>query len=58
VRRGLEVLIFLRGSSCAMTHLCFWTVLPSFRDIDYLAYITNLVFTGYYFFLMLFGCFT
>jgi len=41
-----------------VTHLCFWTVLHSFRDICYLAFITNLLFTDYYFFPMLFGCFT
>ena len=33
----------------AVTHLCVRTVVPSFRDIDYLAYIANLVFTDYYF---------
>ena len=42
----------------AVTHFCVRTVIPSFRDIDYLAYIANFVFTDYYFFLMLFVCFT
>ena len=36
----------------AVTHLCVRTVVPSFRDIDYLAYIANLVFTDYYFYVI------
>jgi len=29
---------------CAVTYLCVRTVVHSFRDIDYLAYITNIVY--------------